>query len=276
MKLILIITMLLNTLINAEVINVKYWKLPDISYNDSVLNKKDMSFYKKWIRSDSPEIVILNNVTNKHVIDIVGTFFKPICATPSDNQKSQMCIYLAPTVSSDIKIKIFNSTDTNHVAGQFEISPIMFQINKEIGIIVIDTQKGTNKKPYKYIEYLKDYFIKKSGLKNENIFIIGSFNAQEDELMKHLDKSKHIVKFKTGSTIIKNQKYELMSTENIITHVNSKFLKYENIQYNVFQLDSKYSTKNKQENMKLFSENVSEYLPITFKIDYDFILTTKH
>lgn len=276
MKLIFISIILLSTLINAEVINVKYWKLPKLTNKDIILNDKDGQLYKKWLRSNSPELVIINNITEKSAIDKLATFFKPICAIELNKDAPYPCIYTSPTLSKDIKIKIINSNDTNNFSGAFELSPAMFVINKQIGIIVIDTPNNSTKKSFKYLDIVKKYFSEKSGINTNNIFIIGSFGTTAESLNTSIDKSKEKIKFLTGSKIIKNNKYELTSTENIIVSKNSSLIKNELIQYNITQMSKKYATNDKQENMKLFSDHVSEYYPISFVIEFDFLETINH
>lgn len=276
MKLILIAIIFASTIINAEVINVKYWKLPNMTNKDIILENKDGNLYKNWLRSNSPELVILNNITDKYAIDRFSTFFKPICSTQLDPKKPQVCIYTSPTLSKDIKIKILNSNDTNNFGKTFDLAPVMFIINKELGLIVIDIPADSTKKSYRYLNLVKEYFSARSGIDVKNIAIIGSFGTSAENLNKSIDKSKEKIKFTTGSKIIKNTKYELDSTENIIVSKNNISIKNELIQYNVTQISKKYSTKDKQENMKLFSQFASEYYPITFVIEHDFLKTINH
>jgi hypothetical protein len=265
MKKVVLISLIVSASLFAESLSVKYWKLPTMTYQDTVLGKKDSDLYKKWIRNNSSDLVIFNNVSDQFAIDRFATFFKPICSSPLGKNKSKTCIYTSPTLSNDTSIKIMPSDDINNL---FDIKPIMFIINNEIGIVVMDSIDNSTKSSSKYIETTIKYFAKKGNLKESNIAVIGSFDKSGDYLKSSLTKDLD-VKFTTGTKIVKNGKYNLYSTENLITPKNEIFNKAL-IQYDVTQLSSKYSTANKQESMELYSSNVSQYYPISFRINYEF------
>lgn len=265
MKKIILISIIVSASLFAETLSVKYWKLPTMTYQDTVSGQKDSDLYKKWIRNNSSDLVIFNNVSDQFAIDRFATFFKPICTAPLNINKNKICIYTSPTLSNDISIKIMPSDDPNNL---FDIKPIMFIINNELGIIVMDSIENSTKSSSKYIEPTIQYFSRKSNIKESNIAVIGSFDKPGDSLKSFLNTNLD-VKFITGTKIIKNGKYNLSSTENLILPKNLIFNKAL-IQYDVLQLSSKYSISNKQESMELFRSNVSPYYPISFQINYEF------
>ena len=238
---------------------VKYWKLPQLTYQDLISKNKDKNTYKKWIQ-DNHYFSIISNVTDEHAIKSINTFNKSVCSNSTstkDNRKT--CVLMSPQVESKIFVKVYNYIDIDKF---FLNRPAQFTINDSIGFIVLDITDNHYLREeeipkntllvYRNINKILEKFSKQSGLKKQDIIVLGNFGITKELLEKYIEKD-FVVELKTGSKII-NEK-QLVSTDHIIYHKEKK-IKSPEIQYNVALGKTK----------KEYLEKVAEHYPFSFRV----------
>jgi len=288
LKLLTISTIFLTT-VNAAEVTFKYWKLPDLKNVDLIKKEKDIEIYKKWI-SSRPMFTIVNNVTEEFAIRKFSTFFKPMCTNNLGDknyrmenrespqvENSSICLLIAPGLSRDYNYKKYKYRDRNN---DFNVKPALYALKNEVGIMVFNLSdkfyyKKEVPKDLKHeiesIDKAINQFAEISGIKKENIITIGSFGVSKHTLSSLMDSKDKKVLISGGSKIVKiNKKYELKSTEHIILSKKSTIAKNIEIDYNMQYMSKKYGSKDKNLNLQNFSENVSNYYPLSLKINHDF------
>jgi hypothetical protein len=234
---------------------VKYWSMPTMNYKDTITGEKDFLTYKRWLKATPTDLAIINNVTDKFVIDRYASFYIPVCSRElTEDKTKKVCIYKSPTMPKKVSITVINGERGK----KYKINPVMFVLNQQMGIIVVSGDDQID------IPELKKYFSAKSRINNENIIIVGSFKKESINALAGTEEKSRI---STGTKIIDTG---LTSSENIITANVSPIVTNEVVSYDVMLFDKKYSGKNKTENQLAFKKYVSEYYPLQFQLNFDF------
>jgi hypothetical protein len=238
---------------------VKYWSMPTMNYKDTITGEKDFLTYKRWLKATPTDLAIINNVTDKFVIDRYASFYIPVCSRElTEDKTKKVCIYKSPTMPKKVSITVINGERGT----KYKIDPVMFVLNKQMGIIVVSTDDDDDDNIN--IPELKKYFSERSRINNENIIVVGSFKAESINALAGTEEKSRI---STGTKIIDTG---LTSSENIITAKVSPIVTNEVVSYDVMLFDKKYSGKNKTENQLAFKKYVSEYYPLQFQLNFDF------
>jgi len=273
-----------------SIIGFKYLSLNDnLKNTDFISGKRDKEVFHYWLNHKQVSFSIVSNVTDQFAVRSFSTFYRPICIDQLKINKDireekrdkkeniATCIILSPTIPQSYKVKTFKYSNVNR---RFDITPVMFIINKKIGIIVFDIfndqyikEKNLTKEQKLTLLEINNVFLelsKKTGISLKNMIAVGNFGVNKKTLEKFIRKKLEVLIDK--ATLIKkiDKKYVQRNTEHIIKFKESDFLKNPIVDYSIAFLKKEYMTKNKKENMKRFYKKVNHSMPLKFFIKYDF------
>lgn len=271
----------INSFTYAEKIafDVKFLKLPELSYVDLLTQKYNKTIYNQWLLKDKNPFTFITNVKEEYAVKSFSIFYKNYCSKDLSEKNEidqKTCFLMAPGVSRDFDFKQINILDSNDI---FRKKPIMYMLNNELGFIVIDLTDKYYSKPDAFlelelnnIENLFKQFENLSGLKKDQIILLGNFGTSEKNLEKYINKNKFVIHSKEFSELTKiNSKIRMANSVYAITYKEGKSLvKNMNFEYNIHLLDKKNKSLNKKEEMDYIFDRVSNYYPLTLKISYDF------
>lgn len=285
MKKLLLLVALVNCLLAKDLyLDIKYWNLPDLDYKDMIAKERDKDIYSVWINKRVP-FTIVSNVTNEFAIRSFSTFYKRICSSNLTRMKdtkefNRNCMLLAPGVSRNFSVKVYNYIDMNSV---FDINPNMFVLNKELGIIVFNIGEGyefndklsdLTKIKLKHIDSVISNFKKQSGLLDHQIVALGTFGVSKKSLETYVKSKGFKVALREKNTLIKkNSKYLKVNAQNIIYNTkNIDFLRKMEVESNIadFKKDYVINSTNENEKRKNFYEKVSPYYPLKIQVKHNF------
>ncbi len=268
------------SLLSAKTISfdLKYWHLSEMSYVDFIANNKDKKIFHEWLNAEPNPFTIMSNVTEEYALRSMSVFHKDSCSKDLNNKpqssEKKTCIMLAPGTTGTFNFKQYNIKDNKDI---YRTKPIMYSLNNELGIIVFDlsnkkeSANSSTELELKNIDNVYEFFKKESQLKDNQIIMIGNFNATTKELEKFVDQTKYNVQMKDFTEIINNNnKLSLLDTVHVISHKNNSIVKNIKIWHNIHLLEEKNKSLNKKEELEFINSKLSNYYPISIKIEYDF------
>lgn len=216
-------------------ITIQYWKVPQLSYMDFPLHKRDIKYFSNWINNRNIQISIFNGIKNEYSIRPFALDYYHVCV-------NHICIIVSPLYDNKVHTKVFLYRDVNHI---YKNKPVMFDINHRIGIVVVDLKKDKNYMlKIQNIDDVVKYFAKESGIPLQHIIVVGDFKTKDIESFVNFKSA-----LKHPNKIHKNK---LIYSDNILIPKHLKVSKVK-IQYN---------TKDR----KTFTKKASDYLPFQFTI----------
>lgn len=257
--------------------DLKYWHLSQMSYVDFITNTKDKKIFNEWLNGEPNPFTIMSNVSEEYAIRSISVFHKDSCSkdlTKNDSVDKKTCLMLAPGTTNTFTFKQYNLSDRTDI---YRSKPIMYSLNNELGVIVFDlsnkkeTLSSSGEMELKYIDNVYEYFKKESQLTDNQIIMIGNFGATTKELEKFIDQKKFNIQIKDFTEIVNNNnKLSLTDTIHVITHKNNTIVKNIKIWHNIHLLDEKNKTLNKKEELEFVNSKLSNYYPLSLRIEYDF------
>lgn len=217
--------------------NVKYW-----NFNKFKNIKENSELLKKWVSDNNKsEFIIIDNISINESLYSFKGFFKEKCVKKSDNKN--VCLLISPKIDNSTKFKFYKDPS---LTNNFKEQPIFFKINNEKGFLLLSLY---NSDEYDNLLNLKKYFAKVSKLNESDITVIADMYFKLDKKQNEIFLNIKDLNYIEDSYLTNKQK--------VIT--NSSDYKSESL---MFQINK---DKTPKEQLKIFKQNVSSYIPLTFK-----------